>query len=248
VGTKKLWETLGLGFVLAISAPGCAVGSASEDGTDGVEELEGTPVHEVAPEDIFFLDDVNGDGIVEKDECNGFPGRTDVTGAAYYFGHFGNWGCMQECPAGSYSYGIAMKAESSQGGGDDTAANGLRLDCYTRAGTYTGSVTSSQQKWGSWRGTALCPTFSNPIAGQQIKVEAPQGSGDDTALNTVAVYCKGFHWIQPPTPTSWGSWWEAAYCPVGSAVCGLRTQVEPNQGSGGDDTALNATSMLCCTY
>jgi hypothetical protein len=246
--TKKWWKTCGLGFILAVATAGCAVGSASEDGTDSVDGLEGVPVHAVAPEDIFFLDDVNSDGIVEKDECNGRASRPDITGAAYYFGHYGNWGCMQECPPGSYAYGIAMKSESSQGSGDDTAANGVRLDCYTKAGTYSGSVTSSQQKWGSWRGTAVCPTFSNPIAAQQIRVEAPRLDNDDTTLNSVSVYCKGFHWITPPTATSWGSWWEAAYCPVGSAVCGLRTQVEADQGSGGDDTALNSTSMLCCTY
>lgn len=40
----------------------------------------------------------------------------------------------------------------------------------------------------------------------------------------------------------WGDW---AYCEPGDYICGLKTQVEENQGWG-DDTALNGARFNCC--
>jgi hypothetical protein len=209
-------------------------------------------IPELAPEDIFL---VPGTENANKDQCNGQPGRTDVvSGSVYFFGYWGDWGCMNECLPGSYAYAVSVKSEPPQGSGDDTAANGVRLDCYHKYGDvngkaiYTGSITSTVQKWGSWSPAKVCSTLNNPINGQEIKVEPKQGRDDDTALNNVAVHCKGEGWKIPTVPTSWGNWWTGGLCgDPNAAVCGLRTQVEPSQ-AGNDDTALNATSMICCTF
>ena len=42
-------------------------------------------------------------------------------------------------------------------------------------------------------------------------------------------------------------YWASATCPEGKAITGFRTQVEPDQGADGDDTALNGVQFKCDT-
>ena len=42
-------------------------------------------------------------------------------------------------------------------------------------------------------------------------------------------------------------YWASATCPEGKAITGFRTQVEPDQGADGDDTALNGVQFQCDT-
>ena len=46
----------------------------------------------------------------------------------------------------------------------------------------------------------------------------------------------------------WGTWSTVESCPVNTAICGIRTQIEPYQGSAttDDDTALNGVEFFCC--
>src|SRR6185436_3874136 len=64
-------------------------------------------------------------------------------------GSWGSWqACYHLCPAGAFAYGTYLLSESSQGGGDDTALNGIQLDCYDRfSGAYMGFVTSQLGPW-----------------------------------------------------------------------------------------------------
>ena len=74
--------------------------------------------------------------------------------------------------------------------------------------------------------------------------------GDDTAGNSVNMECTDGS-ILEPKGGPWGSWSHWVTCPDNTAICGVKTLVEPNLGvgiSGGDDTALNAVTFYCCEF
>lgn len=50
------------------------------------------------------------------------------------------------------------------------------------------SDTSEQGPWGTWGAAAYCPQ-GQYVWGLRLKSESDQGSGDDTALNAMQVYC-----------------------------------------------------------
>ena len=103
-----------------------------------------------------------------------------------YVQFFGNWTDPGVCATHPITGG-ELKIESSQGGGDDTAANDLDAQCangqWLNPTTYT--------SWGTWRGFAGCPP-GTAVCGMKTKVEAKVGSQDDTALNGVQFACCAF--------------------------------------------------------
>ena len=61
-------------------------------------------------------------------------------------GYYGDWGIKQFCQNGGYAVGFATKVEEAQGQGqDDTAMNGLKLQC--SGGDF---ITSALHVLGSW--------------------------------------------------------------------------------------------------
>jgi hypothetical protein len=83
------------------------------------------------------------------------------------------------------------------------------------------------------------------------RVEAPQGTGDDTALNALSFICK-----DPVTSyesnsvvlsnTIWGDW--VSWVEVqGKYVCGGQVRFESSQGDE-DDTALNRIRLKFCDF
>ena len=152
--------------------------------------------------------------------------------------------------SGSFPYGAYLRSESSQGIGDDTALNGIQLDCYDRfSGVYMGFTTSQIGLWGTWGARAVTDPYvvGNPIIGGWMKVETPQGAGDDTAANAVQLLALSGTSSNPPVNTGWGSWQPLRTCAAGQAVCGINTRVEGSQGAG-DDTSLNGIALACCTF
>ena len=90
--------------------------------------------------------------------------------------------------------GFSLLVEPNQGGGDDSATNNVRLKCM-KGQIITGV---SHTKWGSWKEWKVCPS-GEAVFGLKTQIEEGQGSGDDTALNGVAMYCatyKGTLWLQ----------------------------------------------------
>jgi hypothetical protein len=176
--------------------------------------------------------------------------RTDV--ASYVTLASGSWGswstCYEFCPADTLAYQVTAKSEKSQGTGDDSAMNGVALACYNKTtGGYQGYITSNQQAWGNWMDwvSASPYTVTNPFVGGKLMIEGSQGLGDDTAANMIMMYSANGVGVGPASYTWFGSWKTPAYCPAGTAVCGLSTRIEGSQGSG-DDTALNGVAVACC--
>lgn len=52
--------------------------------------------------------------------------------------------------------------------------------------------------------------------------------------------------IPPGHGEPWGKYWFSSdSCPVGTAICGIKTKVQKEQGRG-DDSALNNVKFYCC--
>jgi hypothetical protein len=224
---------------LALSAFAIIPGCATE------EEMDTTPLKE--PTAAFAAPQGTG-GDTTKSCATRPDWASSFTLAS---GSWGSWAaCYELCPAGSFAYGAYLLSESSQGIGDDTALNGIQLDCYDRvSGAYAGFITSQLGPWGTWGARAVTNPYvvGNPIAGGQMLVESPQGAGDDTAANALVLRALNGTNSAPPVNTGWGSWQPLRTCAAGQAVCGVTTRLEGSQGAG-DDTSLNGIAFACCTF
>ena len=100
--------------------------------------------------------------------------------------------------------------------------------------------------WGGWTGKVSCGKNGAFLKGAQFRSESNQGleGHDDTAGNSLNMECTDGN-ILEPNGSGWGTWSHWEVCPDNTAICGMRTRVEPNQGHG-DDTSLNAVSFYCC--
>ena len=152
--------------------------------------------------------------------------------------NWGDWGVPQFCPYPYYTIGYNTKIEGSQGKGDDTALNGIKLICSDGSSIY-----SSVAPWGGWGSDVYCNS-NEKLSAFIMKSEPSQGKGDDTAANAFKFYCSNRELFNHHEG-SWGRWGNLIRCPANTYICGLRTQVEGSQGSG-DDTALNNAIFYCC--
>ena len=113
--------------------------------------------------------------------------------------------------------------------GDDTALNDIELYCRRpNSAAITKKIKSSSAPWGTWSGAIYCPELDNPVVGMAGKMEGKQGKGDDTTLNSVGLYCKtgGKFGGILVHEGYWGKWQGRLSCPPGTAVNGVKTQVE----------------------
>jgi len=172
-------------------------------------------------------------------------------------GFWGNWGEMVVCPANYNVCGIATRLERPQGGGDDTAMNGLAMRCcHSQYGSWTYDVMVGTGIWGDWSGYVMCPRYLSGarVIGVSGRLEPQQGGGDDTAFNGIQVICETKIDANRTDGETvmiqngyWGDWLEMKRCPVDMPnVCGFRYRFEPSQG-GGDDTGMNGLTMRCCS-
>ncbi|XP_016330386.1 vitelline membrane outer layer protein 1 homolog [Sinocyclocheilus anshuiensis] len=98
----------------------------------------------------------------------------------------------------------------------------------------------------------MCPTGTY-AAGFSLKVEAPIGRGDDTAVNGIRLHCveifQGFSHSYHDYASvqsdvgSWGRWTDIKWCPSGFLTA-FQLRVEKSQGDG-DDTAANNIMFKC---
>eukprot|EP01084_Bolivina_argentea_P025113 46724_1 len=167
--------------------------------------------------------------------------RSDLNGNALSSseGIWGDWGSQYVyCDAGQYAIGYKLNVEPPING-DDTAANSFCLICDGGSIIYTSNWDDAL--WGSWA-AVLCPS-GEFIKGFKSKVEAGQGNGDDTALNSIKILCTDESEKETYNAGPWGDWGTMAQCGSGSVVCGMNQKIEKK---GGDDTSLNAVSLRCC--
>lgn len=166
-------------------------------------------------------------------------GNEDIT---IYHGNWGGWKNWQKTSQrGLYACGAELRFENSQGGGDDTAANGLKLKYCGLSDWYNQQEqTIWNGNWGGWKGWVMC-SYGKYIGAARVRFEDSQGGGDDTALNGLQIYCVDKNWINWEFKTvyngNWGQWkgWSYRW---NKLVKGARVRFEDNQG-GGDDTAMN---------
>ncbi|KAK7117005.1 hypothetical protein R3I94_022521 [Phoxinus phoxinus] len=112
----------------------------------------------------------------------------DYTSIDSNVGGWGDWGIIQWCSSG-YLTSFQLKVESSQGSGDDTAANNIKFKC-SGGDVLEGSrpIWSQWGDWGDW--SDWSPTCEGKgICGIKTLVEGWQRSGDDTALNDGHMFC-----------------------------------------------------------
>ncbi|KAL2101282.1 hypothetical protein ACEWY4_003043 [Coilia grayii] len=135
---------------------------------------------------------------------------------------------------------VSLQVERSQSIGDDTALNGIALICKQRS-PMPGIYVRSTGPYGDWTPNQYCPR--GRLDAFQLRVEPPQGLGDDTAANNIRFHCSDGHTLEGKG-LSWGQYgaWSPT-CPLG--ICGLQTKIEGKQGAG-DDTALNDVKFICC--
>ena len=104
-------------------------------------------------------------------------------------------------------------------------------------------------RWGNWYSAQFCPNGSY-VKGFGLKVEKPQGLGDDTALNAIKLICDDNEntvlWSDRQENDNkyitYGKWESKDnFCPRGK-VNGFQIKAEK---PGGDDTAANSINMQC---
>ncbi len=77
---------------------------------------------------------------------------------------------------------------------------------------------------------------------------ANQGSGDDAAASDANFRCSDGGELTDMGGIGWGSFTDWQVCPAGSAVCGIRVQLEVQQGSGGKRFLAHADNAAVHSY
>ncbi len=168
-------------------------------------------------------------------------------------GKKGDWGKETYCPDNTYAYAFRLRVEAPQNRGDDTALNDIELRCREPGSKATGeAIYSSYSERGDWGNWESCGS-NEFLTSYGLRVQAPQGKGDDTGANDLTFGCRKYtstkteakRYLTTSNGAQWGSWTPAGFCPPQTAICGLKTRVESNRGKK-DDSALNDVMFSCC--
>lgn len=148
-------------------------------------------------------------------------------------GFEGDWTDWHECPPNTFICGMEVRSEAQSSNKDNSAINGVRVDC-CRAPPSVGSspasvyaaltLTVSEGFWGDWSDTSYCQSIvgdlamSMPVRGFRLKVQETSVP-DNTGLHAVETECSDGRSIQPGDYPI-GRWTSWSYCPAGAYVTG----------------------------
>lgn len=163
--------------------------------------------------------------------------------------NWGDWKAEEICPPNSWVSAMNLKIEPDQGKGDDSGLNGIRLSCTSMDGLHKADITSGEGPWGFYRGKKFCK--SGFATGFQLRSEPDLKSGDDAAAIDLMFLCSHTDGTTSKViggeVLKYGDYTQEQICPASTAICGIRTQIEREQGQG-DDSALNNVDFACCSY
>ena len=163
---------------------------------------------------------------------------SDGTTLRPHDGHWGDWTSWSTCPDGYAVAGLQTRVE--EGANDDSALNDVNMLCREVVAELP-LLGQSPTSWGKWGPMETCDGWATGI---NIKFQAPQGSGDDSAGNAVEIVCDdGAKHRSAEGPS--GSWRTQQACPGGAFINAFRIRVEEPRPEGGDDSALNAIEAKC---
>eukprot|EP00957_Ditylum_brightwellii_P088043 6706686-Ditylum_brightwellii.AAC.1 len=157
-------------------------------------------------------------------------------------GNWGDWWPSKSAGPDYWACGAQLRVEGSQAGGDDTAANGIKMMfCKSVDWSKQDTVSIHDGIWGDWSSMVMCPE-GYYIDGAQVRFEDYCGNCDDTALNGLRISCRSREnkskkqWLTVHEGW-WGEWKPDSFDPD-HFVTAVSVRFEANQQSG-DDTALN---------
>lgn len=135
-------------------------------------------------------------------------------------GWWGTWGTVTTCPAGKYAKAARIRMEPAQGGGDDTALNSVAFLCTDGTAVY-----NHRGFWGDWLGYLTCPASGAVIVGGEIRLESPQGGGDDAAATGFRFACACSSATVYPTCVAVSGGVCSSYDCVAFSTCSIGTYV-----------------------
>lgn len=162
---------------------------------------------------------------------------------------FEDSGSPEICTTNSWVGGMRLKIDSTQGWRDDKGLNAIQLHCVKMDWIYSGHITSASGPWGDYQKSKFCP--HGFATGYQLRSEIE--AIDDFGVVDFKLKCTNFdgttsYVINSEYALPWDTCCSEQNCPSKTAVCGLSTQVEVNQGNGRYDctSSLNNVKLACC--
>lgn len=232
-----------------------SMGTYALRGNDDVGELAEEIISAVDPTGIYdavkmmdggnrcrdiMLEDMPTDDMTADDYTPLCSDRTSETQCMLsgFDGFWGDWYDMAVCEPGSHVVGFRQKVEPNTGG-DDTAMNAVQFKC-----SDGNTAKSKEGVWGDWSPWVECP-YGEVASGFDITLEWDQRDGDDTTMNGMQLKCEGGSWIAANNDAPWGGGYGhvPVDCPSHMVFAGFQPRLEYH--STGDDTGLNAVSMVC---
>ncbi|NWH67288.1 VMO1 protein, partial [Geococcyx californianus] len=95
----------------------------------------------------------------------------------------GTWLSPVMCARGHRVVAFRLRVEPPRGVWDDTAANNVDVACSD--GTVLEGTGGHLGTWGNWS----LPCAHGATCGLRTRLEPPQRGGDDTALNSLQLFC-----------------------------------------------------------